>query len=128
MKHLIKVILVAAGSIFVVLGVAGIFLPLLPTTPFLLLAAICYVRSSQKLYDKLINNKLLGSYIKNYLNGGGIPLRSKIISISLLWLTIGYSVIFLMQVFWLKLILLLIAAGVTTHILWIKTSRELDRK
>jgi len=84
--------LIIVGSFFAGLGILGIFLPLLPTTPFLLLAAACYIRSSEKLYNWLMNNKWIGRYIKNYLEGKGIPLKSKVLSISALWITIGYSV------------------------------------
>ena len=91
-SHLRKWVLIIVGSFFTGLGIIGIFLPLLPTTPFLLLAAACYIRSSERLYSWLINNKWVGRYIKNYLEGKGIPLKSKVLSISALWITIGYSV------------------------------------
>ena len=96
-------------------------MPLLPTTPFLLLAAACYLRSSQRFYNWLLGNRLLGSYIKNYLEGKGMPLRAKIFSISLLWITIGYSVIFVVEALPIRVVLALIAIGVTTHILHIRT-------
>ena len=117
-------VLIIAGSFFVGLGILGIFLPLLPTTPFLLLAAACYIRSSKRLYNWLINNKCLGNYIKNYREGKGVPLRTKILSISLLWLTIGYSVVFVVHIILVRVILILIAIGVTIHILSIRTSKQ----
>ncbi len=120
----IKVLLIAAGSLFTFLGILGIFLPLLPTTPFILLAAACFSRSSEKLYQKLLNGKLLGKYIRNYRAGKGIPLRVKISVISLLWLSIGYSVLFLLSSLIMKGVLVLIAVSVTVHILLIKTYRE----
>jgi len=95
-------------------------LPLLPATPFLLLAAACYIRSSERFYNWLINNKWLGSYIKNYLEGKGISLKAKVLSISLLWITIGYSVIFVVNIFSIRVILILIAIGVTIHLLFIR--------
>ncbi|MCX5992477.1 MAG: YbaN family protein [Chloroflexi bacterium] len=114
-------ILVVAGTLFLGLGILGVFLPLLPTTPFLLLAAACYLRSSQRFYNWLLGNRLLGSYIKNYLEGKGMPLRAKIFSISLLWITIGYSVIFVVEALPIRVVLALVAIGVTTHILHIRT-------
>ena len=74
-----KGILVASGTFFLVLGIIGIFIPLLPTTPFLLLAAACYIRGSKKFYYWLIKNKWFGKYIKNYQEGRGVPLKVKII-------------------------------------------------
>jgi len=109
------------------LGILGIFLPLLPTTPFLLIAAACYIRSSEKFYNWLINNKWLGNYIKNYLEGKGVPLKVKVLSISLLWITIGYSVVFVVHIFLIRVILILIAIGVTIHIFSIRTLKQRKR-
>ncbi len=91
--------LIATGTFFVGLGIFGIFLPLLPTTPFLLLAAACYARSSKRFYNWLLNNKWFGNYIKNYRERKGIPLKIKILSISFLWIAIGYSAIFIVHIF-----------------------------
>lgn len=120
-NNIIKGILIISGTFFLAIGIIGIFIPLLPTTPFLLLAAACYIRGSKKLYNKLIENKWVGEYIKNYQEGYGIPLKVKIYTISLLLITILFSVFFIIQNFWIKIILLLIAFIVTFHILSIKT-------
>ena len=109
------------------LGILGIFLPLLPTTPFLLIAAACYIRSSEKFYNWLINNKWLGNYIKNYIEGKGVPLKVKVLSISLLWITIGYSIVFVVHIFPIRVILILIAIGVTIHILSIRSLKQKRR-
>jgi uncharacterized membrane protein YbaN (DUF454 family) len=119
-NHLFKWILSTAGTIFLGIGVIGIFLPILPTTPFLLLAAACYARSSKRFYDWLMNNKWFGSYIKNYREGKGIPLKVKTFTISLLWITILFSVFFIIHISWVKIILIIMALGVTIHILTIK--------
>ncbi|WHH57854.1 YbaN family protein [Petroclostridium sp. X23] len=124
MNRFTKTILILVGSISLGLGVLGIFLPLLPTTPFLLLAAACYSKSSDKFYNKLINNKMLGRFIKNYREGKGIPLRGKVLSITMLWLAIGYSVILAGLNLIIRILLLIIAVGVTVHILRIKTSEK----
>jgi uncharacterized membrane protein YbaN (DUF454 family) len=112
-----KWLFIAAGSVCVCIGVAGIFLPLLPTTPFLLLAAVCYAGSSPRFYRWLMNNRWFGRYIKNYREGKGLTLPTKIVSLLSLWITIGLSAIIIMP--WLagKLVLLTIALGVTIHIL-----------
>ena len=121
MRKYIRIILVTAGTLFVGLGILGIFMPVLPTTPFLLLAAVCYARSSQRFYDWLLTNKWFGDYIRNYLQGKGISLRVKILTIALLWLTIICSVTFAVHDLLVRIILILIAVGVTIHILSVRT-------
>ncbi len=117
----IQILLIIAGTFFVGLGIVGIFVPVLPTTPFLLLAAVCYSRSSQRFYGWLLNNKWLGSYIRNYLERKGVPLRVKVVTVTLLWITIGCSVAFAVEILVVKLILVLIAIGVSIHILSVRT-------
>lgn len=107
----------------VALGVAGIFLPLLPTTPFLLLAAWLWFRSSPELYRRLLDNPYLGTYIRNFRENKAIPLRAKIVSVSLLWLTMGYCIICVVELLWLKIALGALAAAITWHILSFKTLR-----
>ncbi len=124
-KRLIREVLIIAGTIFVGLGVLGIFLPLLPTTPFLLLAAACYARSSERFYNWLLNNKWFGRYIKNYREGKGIPLKVKVLSISLLWITIIFSAAFIVHNVFIRVILIIIAIGVTIHIRSIRTKSNI---
>jgi uncharacterized membrane protein YbaN (DUF454 family) len=123
-NKLIRWVLITAGTIFLGLGILGIFLPILPTTPFLLLVAACYARSSKKFYNWLINNKWFGSYIKNYQEGKGVPLKVKVYTISLLWITILFSAFFIVRILWVKVLLILIAVGVTIHVLTIKTYKQ----
>ncbi len=120
----IKPLLIIAGTLFVGLGVIGIFLPVLPTTPFLLLAAACYARSSRRFYCWLLNNRWFGAYIKNYRQKKGMPLKIKILTVVLLWSTILVSVIFAVQSLAVRVILIIIAFGVSVHILSIKTLKE----
>jgi len=120
----LRILLVTAGTFCVGLGIVGIFVPVLPTTPFLLLAAICYARSSQRFHGWLLNNKWFGSYIRNYLERKGITLRAKIITLTLLWITIGVSVAFAVETLALKLILVIIAIGVSIHILSVRTLKQ----
>ena len=103
------------------LGIIGILVPLLPTTPFLLLAAACYARSSQRFYHWLLSNRWFGNYIRNYLEKKGIPLKVKVLTITLLWVTIGCSIAFAIQILVVRVILLSIAIGVSIHILSIRT-------
>lgn len=120
-NRLARSLLVAAGIACVVLAVAGVFLPLLPTTPFLLMAAVCFARSSPRLLHWLNHNRWFGEYLRNYREGRGIPLREKLITIALLWLTIGATVIFLIQAVWAKILLIVIATAVTTYLLSVTT-------
>lgn len=121
MKQIKKILLIIAGSISLGLGVLGVILPLLPTTPFLLLAAACYVRSSERLYYWLITNKYFGSYIQNYRDGKGIPLRAKVIGVSVLWLAMSYTILFIIPLLSIKLLLAGIGAYFTWFILKQKT-------
>jgi hypothetical protein len=121
MKALTRTLLIVGGTLCVALGILGMFLPVLPTTPFLLLAAVCYGRSSKRFYDWLMTNRWCGAYIRNYREGRGITLGQKALTISLLWLTIGYTVWFVLSLWWVRLILLGVAGGVTFHLIRMKT-------
>jgi uncharacterized membrane protein YbaN (DUF454 family) len=121
-----KAALIFTGTVCVALGVLGMFLPLLPTTVFLLMAAYCYSRSSERFHNWLLNNRLCGKYIKNYKSGEGISIRQKISTISILWLSIGFSIWMVGAGFWIILLLLAIAAGVTLHLVLLKTYRPTE--
>jgi uncharacterized protein len=118
-----KAILIFAGTAFVGLGVLGMFLPLLPTTVFLLLAAYCYSHSSERFHSWLLTNRLCGPYIRNYRSGRGISVRQKVTTLFFLWASIGISIWLLSAAFWSTIFLLAVAVGVTIHILWIRTFR-----
>lgn len=118
-----KAILIFLGTVCVGLGVLGIFLPLMPTTVFLLMAAYCYSKSSEKFHNWLMTNKLFGKYISDYKSGKGISFRQKISTIAILWASIGFSIYYVADKFWLTLLLAAVAIGVTVHLLWIKTYR-----
>jgi uncharacterized membrane protein YbaN (DUF454 family) len=113
-------ILFIAGTISVAIGVVGIFVPLLPTTPFLLLAAACYMRSSERFYRRLLNNRFFGPYIRNYMEGRGVPLRIKIYMIALLWTTISLSIFLISPGIVVKIVLAVVAIGVTLHIILLR--------
>lgn len=118
-----KTLYIILGSLCLGLGLVGIFLPLLPTTPFLLLAAALYFRSSPRLYEWLLNHPRLGTYIRNFREHKAIPLRAKVVSVALVWLTLLYCAAFVVPQLWLKAGLVLLAAGITWHILSFKTLR-----
>ena len=116
-----NIIYTLLGLISLGLGVLGAFLPVLPTTPLLLLAAALFLRGNRRLYDWLMNHPRLGVYISNFLKHKAIPRRVKIVAISTLWLTLLYCAIFLHVHWTLRLCFIAIAAGVTIHILSYKT-------
>ncbi len=121
----VRALLMVSGTIALILGAIGIFLPILPTTPFLLLAAACYLRSSERMHKWLLRNRWFGEYIKNYQAGRGIPMKSKIIALTTLWLAILYSTFFVIdEVFIAQIVLLIIAAGVSVHLIRLPTFRK----
>lgn len=105
-------------------GVIGIVTPLLPTTPFLLLSAACFARSSERLYRWLLGHRWFGPAIRNYRSHRAVTLRSKVSALALLWAAIGYAVLAVAQTWWLRGLLLAIALGVTAHLLHLKTLRD----
>ena len=125
-NKLIRLLFVFIGSIFVGLAIIGIFLPGLPTTPFLILAAYFYIRSSKKLYNWLINNKILGIYIKGYLSGKGMPLRAKIISLILMWVFGSFAVLFAIPdtLLFVKIIVFILLLIGTIFLLRVKTFKK----
>jgi hypothetical protein len=104
---IIRILWVVLGSFFVVIGGIGVVVPGLPTTLFLILAAACYIRSSQRLYDWLINNKTFGPYLRDYREGKGIPKRAKVLAVSMIIVFVSYAVFFGIESLNLK-----IAAGI----------------
>jgi uncharacterized protein len=115
-------LLIGIGTASIIIGLIGIIMPVLPTTPFLLLAAICYMHSSPRLYQSLLGNRLIGSFIRNYLEGRGMSIKAKIWTISLLWIALGCSAVFATDSLIIRIILLAVLIGVTIHILSIKKS------
>jgi len=116
-------LLIATGTICLAIGIIGIFTPILPTTPFLLLAAACYANSSPRFHRWLMNNRIFGSYIRNYTEGRGIPLKVKLFTIALLWVTIGISIWATANLV-LTVVLLMVAVGVTLHIVFIRAKKD----
>ena len=119
-------VLMVLGTVFVVLGALGIILPLMPTTPFLLLAAACYARSSERLSNWLLGNRVFGRILRDYSEGRGVPLGVKALSIAFLWATIGSTAAFATGNLAVRIVLLVVAAGVTAHILTVPTPRRTE--
>lgn len=120
---LMKIVLNVVGGLALVLAVLGVFLPLLPTTPFLLLASACYLRSSSRMHAWMSNHRLFGEYLRDFESGRGIPLRAKIVAISLLWISLGFSIRTINSLP-LQVLLLLIGIGVSVYLVRMKTLRK----
>lgn len=122
-NKLYRWLLITAGTISLGIGILGIILPVLPTTVFFLFTAYCYARSNEKFYNWLLSNRYFGTYIKNFREKKGIPVKAKVTSIIFLWITITISV-FLVEYLWLKILLFCIAIGVSIHIWLLRTYKE----
>ena len=130
-QKLVRALWFIAGTICLVLGAIGIVLPILPTTPFLLAAAACYYKSSPRMHKWLLNNKWFGEYIRNYKEGRGLPLKTQITALAMLWLTIGISSVFLLNrllpeplVLPMQVVMIAVAIAVSTHILKLPTFKK----
>ena len=119
-----RILFLISGIILVVIGVIGIFVPLLPTAIFLILASMCFVKGSPKANKWLRNHKILGVYIKNYQDKSGLTFKAKVFNIILLWLMILTSAYFFTNELYIRLLLLVIATGVTVHLVLVKTKKE----
>lgn len=118
---IVNILLTILGLISLGLGILGAFLPVLPTTPLLLLAAALFLKGNKGLYEWLMNHPKLGTYISNFTEKRAIPLRVKIVSLTALWLTLIYCAVFVADHWAFRLFFILIATGVTIHILSYKT-------
>jgi len=113
--------LLTSGFLATALGVLGIFLPILPTVPFLLLALACFARSSERFYDWLLEHAYFGPIVQPYINGCGMSRVSKVKAITLLWASIILSAFFLIELVWVQVLLLVIACTVTFYLLSLPT-------
>jgi len=104
-----------AGTVALLLGIVGIFLPVMPTTPFLLLASACYLRGSERMHRWLMNQRYLGPYIRNFQAGRGIPLRVKVIALTTMWASILVSM-WLVPIPWVRALMLVPAVIVSIYL------------
>ena len=122
-NQFLRIAILFTGFCATGLGVLGIFLPVLPTVPLLLLAVACFARSSERFHHWLINHYRLGPMIQGYTSGQGIPLRAKLTAIGMLWVTISISV-FIVHPLWLKSLLVIIAISITLYLLSLPISKD----
>ena len=122
-RRIVRWLLLALGMGSLATGIIGIFLPLIPTTGPLLLAAVCFDRSSPRFHSWLMNNRHLGGYIRNYQQGRGLPILQKVCIIGLLWTSITVSIAFAVSAWWGRVLLAAIAVAVTAHVVTLPTYR-----
>jgi uncharacterized protein len=130
-QRIARALWLIAGMTCLVLGAIGIVLPILPTTPFLLAASACFCKSSTRMYNWLLNNKWFGEYIRNYKEGRGLPMKTKMSALAVLWVTIGFSTGFLLNrllptsiVLPTQIIMVAVAIGVSLHIVRLPTFKK----
>ena len=119
-----RALFIALGSLFVGIGVLGVFLPLLPHTIFFLLAAACYARGSERAHTWLMTNRLFGRYLRNYSERRGATLGTKIVTIAMLWAGLALSAYLVTPPLWVYAILAVIGAGVTAYLVRLRTLRD----
>lgn len=119
-----RTIYIGLGTLFLLLGAVGIFVPLLPTTPFWLLTCWFYVRSSRRLYVRVMRNPYFGPYIANFIMNKGMPVRAKVMSLGVMWASAILTSVFVIERWWVGVALFLITAAVSWHILSYPTKRN----
>lgn len=118
-----RIVTLSAGWISLALGFLGVFLPLLPTTCFVLLAGVCFARSSPRAHRWLYHNRLFGRHLTSYRDDRSVPMGLKVGSLTLLWLTVGGSALAIDGPGWVRLILVAIALAVTVHVAGLQTRK-----
>lgn len=115
-------VLICVGWLAVAAGVAGIILPLVPAIPFLLLAVVCFSRSSARFHHWLVEHKRLGPLVRDYVAYGGIPLKLKIAVIAMIWISFPVTAFLFVTIFWVRILLLATATGITAFLLYLPST------
>jgi len=121
MKRAKQAVYLIIGTLALVLGAIGLFLPVLPTTPFVILAAACYLRSSKRMHAWILQSRLFGETVENYQAGRGLKRDTKIRALVLMWATISISAFFFVDQLIFRGAMFLVAAGVTVYLLRLPT-------
>ena len=119
-----RFLLISIGFFFLILGIIGVLLPVMPTIPFFIIASICFSGSSNRLHNMLINNRWIGRHLKNFQEHKGLGLREKVFIILFQWIALGVTTIFLVRIILIKILMIIMALGVTIYILSLKTTKE----
>jgi uncharacterized protein len=121
MNRIGQILLISLGSLFVVLGLIGLLLPVVPTTPFLMAAGLCFIKSSNRFYQKLIHTQYFGPHIQRYVENKEMSLKFKISSLVFMWIPTFITMIFIVDHWVIRLFSLAFAMTITIHILSLKT-------
>lgn len=127
-NRLIRIMWISFGFLMVAMGILGAILPILPGTVFFIIAAICFAKSSEKFYKMLIHNKYVGPHLQNYLEDKFIPIKTKIIIISSLWISITASAVYVLEVFWQRAIMFSVAIGVSIYIIMHRSRKTISNE
>lgn len=122
-NRLIRYLWIFFGFLMVILGTLGAILPVLPGTVFFIIAAFCFAKSSEKFYKLLIHNKYVGPHLRSYLEDRFIPVKTKIIIICSIWISMTASAVFVLEVFWQRALMFAIAIGVSIYIILHRSSK-----
>ncbi|MBI5404313.1 MAG: YbaN family protein [Ignavibacteriae bacterium] len=123
-NRLIRYLWIFFGFLMVAMGILGAVLPVIPGTIFFIIAAFCFAKSSEKFYKMLIHNKYVGQHLQNYLEEKFIPVKTKIIIISSIWISMTASAVYVLEVLWQRLIMFAIAIGVSVYIIRHRSKRS----
>ena len=123
MGNMLKILYQVGGSISIGLAMTGLFLPVLPTTPFVLLAIFLFGKSQPEKIQEIMQHPKLGPFVQDYLDPQGIPMKSKIKALLVLWFSILISVTFFIPLIAIKMLILSIASLVSIWI-WMKPTRH----
>lgn len=121
-----KYVIFTIGCVLIIIASVGLFLPILTTTPFVILAAMCFSISSEKAYRLLVKNRFFGPYIENYKNASGVTVEAKARGIIMLWILLIISAI-AMNKLWSSVMFAVIGSAVTIHLLLLKTKSLEER-
>ena len=122
--HVKKILLIIVGWFFVLLGIIGIFTPVMPSIPFFIIASVCFSKSSAKFHHLLLDNKWIGPHIKKYHENHGITIKAKMACLAVQWIGLGCTALLFIRQPLGRLLLLLIGIGVSVYILSLKTAKE----
>lgn len=113
------------GTFSLGLGIVGVLLPGWPTTIFLILAAACYARSSQRMYDRIVNNRTFGEHVRRFRETGGMPKQAKVLSLGLMWPFVLFAIVVAIpgSLLWAQALTLVLAVVGTIYILHLPTDR-----
>jgi len=123
-NRFVRVILISCGFLFTFLAILGAILPLVPTTPFLIVAAACFYRSSERFYNMIMHNRYFGHYLQDYRSGKGIPLRVKIMALVFLWTSTLVSVFVFIPYLWLEILVIAVNTAITIHLYFVRTKKS----